>query len=480
MMKRLFIPLLVVLFGAWLSGCYREPISTNPAFKLEFSVDTLAFDTVFTNIGSATRSIKVYNRNNADISVSSVRLAGGDGSVYRMNVDGRATSLAKDVYLRSKDSLFVFVEVTIDPNENNAPLLVMDSIIFETNGNHQDVKLISWGQDVHMFSRDTLHTSTTFVNDKPYLIYDYLYVPAGVELTVEAGVEFYLHNTSWLFVEGRILFQGQPDNPITMQGDRLEMFYRDKPGQWGGIWLTPSSHSNSIDWTVIQNSITGINISPYGHPTLQNLKITNSIIKNTSYTSIDARGAIIEAGNCLFANAKEMCLSLGGGSYSFTHCTVANYWAQYINRSGPAVLLANYFLSVDEQGINIHEHGLYEATFENSIIYGSRSNEIDFVSSYFGMPIDGPFNYSFSHTIVRTENQLQFEPFPNISFENPLFKDPFNHDFRLKIESPAIDAGDFGVAQQYPVDVRNVGRLVDQGPDLGAYEWIEEDEAEEQ
>lgn len=480
MMKRVFIPLLVVLFGVWLSACYRDPISTNPAFKLEFSVDTLAFDTVFTSIGSATRNIKVYNRNNADINISSVRLAGGDGSVYRMNVDGRATSHAKDVYLRSKDSLFVFVEVTIDPNESNAPMLILDSIVFETNGNFQDVKLISWGQDVHFFNGYTLPSSTTFVNDKPYLIYNYLYVPEGVELTVEPGVEFYLHNTSWILVDGQIRFQGQPDNPITMQGDRLELFYRDKPGQWGGIWITDESHGNIIDWTVIQNSITGLNFSPYGHPTLQALKITNSIIKNTSYTSIDARGAIIEAGNCLFANAKDICLSLAAGSYSFTHCTVANYWAQYVNRTGPALLLANYFLSYDDEGINIHQHGLHQATFENCIIYGSRYNEVTFASTYYGIAIEAPFNYSFSHSIVRTENEVQFEPFPSVSFENPLFKDPFKHDFRLQVESPAINVGAFDAAQQYPVDVRNISRLVDEGPDLGAYEWVEEDEAVEE
>ncbi len=478
-MKRAIIPILAMLLSVWTSGCYRDPISSNPSFKLEFSADTLVFDTVFTSIGSATRSFKVYNRNSADISISSIRLWGGEGSSYRMNVDGRPTPMAHDVLLRKNDSLFVFVEVTINPNEDNAPLLVMDSVQFETNGNFQDVKLVSWGQDVHLMNADTLRTNTTFVADKPYLIYSYLWVYPGVELTIEQGVRLHFHNQSWLLVDGKLTVKGTADNPVLMEGDRLEKFYRDKPGQWGGIWLTPNSHSNSIDWAIIANPIAGINISPYANTEFQTLSITNSVIKNTSYTSIDARGARIEAGNCLFANARSMCLSLSGGSYRFTHCTVANYWAQYINRMGPAVLLSNYYIYAEGDGYVIAESELQEATFKNSIIYGNRSNEIEVVTSYYGMPINQPVSYFFKDCLVRTDKQQLFSEFENISFENPLFKNPLERDFRLQVQSPAIGMGSPAEAQLYPVDLRNVSRLIDSGPDLGAYEWVEEDEAEE-
>ena len=41
---------------------------------LEFSTDTLRFDTVFTELGSATRSFRVRNNNDLAVRISNVRL----------------------------------------------------------------------------------------------------------------------------------------------------------------------------------------------------------------------------------------------------------------------------------------------------------------------------------------------------------------------------------------------------------------------
>ena len=476
-MKRALIPIFIVIAGVWLASCQKDPISTNPSFKLSFSTDTVLFDTVFTTIGSATRSFKVFNRNGSDINISSVKLVGGNSSAYRINVDGQSTPLARDILLRGKDSLFVFVEVTVDPTNADAPLLISDSIVFETNGNIQDVKLISWGQDVHLFNTDTLLVSTTFTADKPYLIYNYLWVYPGVELTIEPGARLHFHNQAWLYVDGKITVNGQPENPVVFEGDRLEAFYRDKPGQWGGIWLTPSSHSNTINWAVIANAIAGINIYPYANTEFQTLTIDNSVIKNMSYVAIDARGASIESGNCLFSNAKEICLSLAGGSYSFSHCTIANYWGQYVSRTGPAVLLANYYLYQTESGdIEIAEYGLEKASFTNSIIYGSRSNEVELVDSYPGQQINAPFIYHFENSLIRLENIPENISFVNVFNDNPLFIDPYKQKFKLESKSPAIDAGLMEFALLYPFDLNNVSRISDSGPDMGAYEWVEEEE----
>lgn len=475
-MKRALVPILLAVIGIWFASCQKDPISSNPSFKLEFSTDTVVFDTVFTAIGSATRSFKVYNRNRSDINISSVRLVGGNSSAYRINVDGLSTTLARDILLKGRDSLFVFVEVTVDPTNEDAPMLVSDSIVFETNGNIQDVKLISWGQDVHLFNADTLFVSTTFTADKPYLIYDYLWVKPDAELTIEAGARLHFHNQAWLFVDGKIIVNGEPENPVVFEGDRLEPFYRDKPGQWGGIWLTPSSHSNKVDWAVVTNAITGINTYPYANSDFQTLTITNSIIKNMSYMAIDARGASIESGNSLFANAKEMCLSLAGGSYSFTHCTIANYWGQYVSRTGPALLLANYYLHQAASGdIEVVEYGL-EASFTNSIIYGSRSNEVELVNSRYGQPISSPFIYHFENSLIRFNDLSNSSSFINVINDNPLFIDPYKQKFQLESESPAINAGLMEFALEYPFDLDRVSRISDSGPDMGAYEWIAEEE----
>jgi len=75
----------------------------------------------------------------------------------------------------------------------------------------------------------------------------------------------------------------------------------------------------------------------------------------------------------------------------------------------------------------------------------------------------------------RYDNLAEFRSIGNVEknslTENPMFKDEFNHDFSLEIESPAIDAGiDVGITSDF------MGRLVPFGdtPDIGAIESNEE------
>ena len=70
-MNRLYFIFLPVLIF-WFASCEREDISSNPSLKLNFSRDTVMFDTVFTTIGSSTRYFKVYNKNSNDLRISSI------------------------------------------------------------------------------------------------------------------------------------------------------------------------------------------------------------------------------------------------------------------------------------------------------------------------------------------------------------------------------------------------------------------------
>ena len=51
------------------------------------------------------------------------------------------------------DSLFVFVEV-LPGQGGEHPFIVEDRILFNTNGNEQEVLLVAWGQDAHIFRPD--------------------------------------------------------------------------------------------------------------------------------------------------------------------------------------------------------------------------------------------------------------------------------------------------------------------------------------
>lgn len=118
------------------TGCRKDVLTTDSGAKLRFSVDTLTFDTVFTTIASTTLPLKIFNDNKNKIKVSSIELGSGASSKFRINVDGIPGD-AYEVEIEGKDSLYIFVEVTVDPNNANNPLIFIDSLNFLTNGNKQ-------------------------------------------------------------------------------------------------------------------------------------------------------------------------------------------------------------------------------------------------------------------------------------------------------------------------------------------------------
>jgi hypothetical protein len=434
------------------------------------------FDTIFTSIGSATKYLKVYNKNKSDIKISSVKLAGENSSKYRINVDGLATNHARDLILRAHDSIFIFVEVTINPTEENSLLQIHASIIFETNGNTQDVKLIAWGQNVTLLKSEVLNSNTIFTAEKPYLIIDSLWVLPGVELTINPGARLHFHNMALLKVAGTLTVKGEQTNPVVFEGDRLESFYRDKAGQWGGIWLRAGSHSSVINWAEIKNAIFGIIIDTVGQPNTTTLKIHNSKILNMSSVGLYARGAHLEAGNCLFANAGEIAVALAfGGKYQFYHCTIANYWGQYTSRKGPSLLLNNYYTyKLSTSGPTLIEpRDMEQAYFGNCIIYGSRTDELEVDDNYKGQVVNAAMNYFFENTTLRVGenfNLLDETRYRNVANINPKFKNPFKLNFELDTLSPAKDIGLLNIATMFPIDLNGNSRLIDLGPDIGAFE----------
>ncbi len=231
--------LLTMLAGTLFYACHPEPnfIEESEA-ALTFNLDTLYFDTVFTTIGTITEAFRVYNPHNQFLKISEIELAGGASSSYRINVDGASGVYFTEVEIAPGDSLYVFVEATLDPNESDDILRVQDSVVFYTNGNVQDIDLVAWGQDVHMIRDSLIDVSTNWIADKPYLIVGYAYVDSLSTLSIDPGVKVFLHRDALIYVEGSLQVNGTLDEPVWFGGDRLEEFYADVPGQWGFIYLS--------------------------------------------------------------------------------------------------------------------------------------------------------------------------------------------------------------------------------------------------
>ena len=102
-MKRNPLYILLCLFVSltFIVACNNDDFSTNSSLKLAFSNDTLRLDTILTGIGTSTRQLKVYNRNKESLVISSITLADGSNSGFRINVDGMKGSNFSNIEIRA-------------------------------------------------------------------------------------------------------------------------------------------------------------------------------------------------------------------------------------------------------------------------------------------------------------------------------------------------------------------------------------------
>lgn len=460
------------------ASCQKEEnFNSDPGFKLAFSTDTVFFDTVFSTVGSASQIFMIYNPSKEKINISSIKLARGNSSPFRINVDGISSIEIKDFELAAKDSAFVFVKVTIDPNNANNPFIQTDSLVFSTNNNIQDVKLVAWAQDAHFYRNAIIGSDYTFTADKPHVIYGVVIVDSLYTLTIDPGSRLHMHSGAALVVytDASLKINGTKENPVVIEGDRLEPYYQDVSGQWGRIWLYAGSINNEIDYAIIKNGQIGVHADTTGNSTNPTLRISNTQIFNMSYAGILGQGTTIEAANCVIGNCGNSSVALTlGGKYDFRHCTIGNFWNGSF-RNAAAVVLNNYYIDNNDKA-NLRP--LEMAYFGNCVIYGDKKEEIKIDQHSSG----GILNYKFDHCLLKTELTItDAEKFPN-SFKN---KNPWFRDTKISALQPdstlssLIDKGSISILSPFFInlnqDIDGNLRTSDAAPDLGAYEFQEGD-----
>jgi hypothetical protein len=478
-----------LLFGSLLSlltfSCKKEnQINSDPSVKLILSTESILFDTVFSTIGSTTKMFYIKNPSSEKIVVKSIRMAEGTASSFSMNVDGVPGNSIENVEIGSNDSIFIFVKVTVNPQNSNSPMVVRDSILFDINTNEQHVNLTAWGQDAHYIVADKVfqgslkykivageNENITWVNDKPYLIYGYAVIDTKGHLNIEAGCRLHFFNNSgmWVYRNGSLNVDGTIDNPVTFQGSRLEQAYQEAPGQWDRILINEGTKDNVINYAIIKNGFIGIQTETDSANLNNRLLLNNTVIRNMSGVGLLSRYYRIIAGNTVFANCGSYAVTLTtGGNYDFRHCTIGNYW-NYSARQTPSLVVSNYYKDLAS---NITYMGnLDSAYFGNCIIYGLNSEEIlpDSASG-------ARFTYKFDHCLLKTELPITSDHFVNcIANADPLFRNYSVNDYRLSTGSGAIDKGDDNIIYSGVLnllyDLKGDPRNVNPPTDLGAYDY---------
>ena len=471
-MKSLFMTLVVVLTIFLISSCQKEHESDTNGRLLSFSTDTVAFDTIFTSIGSPTKNLRVYNATNDRVIVSSIRLAGGENSGFRLNINGEATNEILNVEIPARDSIFIFVEATLNKLGAHQIMVAEDSILFKVNSKEQKVRLLAWGQDFKLIRSEMIKT-TTWTKEKPYLIYGYAYVDSCQKLTIDPGCNIYFHKNAGLFIKGSLVVSGTTADPVVFKGDRLETGYANLPDQWNGITLLSGSHNNIIDHSIIKNANIGLQVGNIEKEGYASVTLSNTRIENMSWSGIWAMKSKILAYNCVIANIGYYNTALLlGGDYQFYHTTFANYNTDNIRpfRNNGTLTLSNYL--VNSVNGTKYVGDLTQAVFGNCIISGVNPDELKI-----SMDKQGKSNYLFDHCLIQISDTFKL-PNPDrfVSLQrniNPKFINPQRGIYELDTLSAAKDKGKEAFSKIYSIDFKGIDRNNDTGPDLGAFERVE-------
>jgi hypothetical protein len=444
------------------SSCKKDSFITSTDARLSTSVDSLKFDTVFTTIGSITKSFKIFNNNEQKLLLSKIKLGGGSTSAFKMNVNGIAATELTNIEVAANDSIYVFVTVTVNPTAANLPLIISDSVLIDFNGKNAKVNLEAFGQNAVFIRNGLIIGNVNFTNTLPYVILGGLQVASTGTITMNAGTKIYCHADAPIIIDGNLKCNGTKAQPIIFAGDRLDDPYNGFPASWPGIYFRTTSKDNVLQFTNVKNAYQAVVVDAPATNANPKLILKQCIMDNAFDAGLLFTNTKVVAENCLVSNCGRAVDVSFGGNYSFIHCTIASYSNSYVLHKKPSVFLTDANSNNQTSPLN--------TLLQNCIIYGDAGfvqNEIQTTK------VGGSFAVNIDHCLYRSVADPTNATI-NVSIKNidPSFDSIDNsrrfYDFRITKNATAAGTNK-GVATSLLKDLddknRNVGL-----PDIGAYE----------
>lgn len=436
MKQILYFILIIFLLPA---GCIEDGITSSPADIPTFSVDTLDMGMVFTAQGTPTATFKIFNPHSKSLVISDISVSDDADNLFRLNVDGIAGNRFSDVEIRSRDSIFVFVEATYPDLDSSQPVDYTHHLAIVTNGSRRSIPIVACAIDATRLSGLVVDRDMTFSATKPYIVFDSLVVMPGVTLTLEPGVKLHFHDGAFMQVDGTLVAEGSVGHEIEMTGDRLgavvgRVDYEIMAGQWDGVYFSPMSSCNHLEYTSIRNTVNGVVVDsvPYNEVT-PSLYMLNCQLRNSRQYALLSRHSSVVAYGCEIADASAGVLALEGGKAHLANCTLANYYL-FSALGGPA--LQFYHVSPNDSSDD-PDAPLLSASIDNCIIYG---NGTDLSHG------DLADTDVYLRNCLLKSSGSDDDHFINCLWDSdPLYytiREEYLFDYRLRPESPAVDHAD--------------------------------------
>ena len=408
-------------------GCRPDDSITDMPVRLRLSSDTLRFDTVFTERGTITRFVKIYNDHSSSIQIEDIQLA-NPSSPFRFNINGFTNIEDAEIIIESGDSIYLFMEATIDPDMplSVSPFVIEDRLDLTVNGEITPLYIEAFGQNAVYLPRRNAKGAVsvlscdlgtiTFDDPRPYVIYGILAVdsctlviPAGKQIYVHGGLVrdetlLYTDGLILMLQNGRLLAQGTADNRITFRSDRLEPVFDDVPGQWNGIRFLGGSQGHVLSHVDILHA--GLSVLADSATSLQ---MDHSSIQFSAGEGLRGVQSTINGTNNLIHSSGTFAMRLAyGGNYTFEYTTLASY-----SNNSEALLINNYICVDPNCEMPMRRSAPLTARFTNCIIAGGDSDEIaldELSRTPFGEEV---FDVLFDHCAVRVDELLDADNYPN-------------------------------------------------------------------
>ncbi len=466
--------ILALAFGACSDD---DSFTSSPSHLLTFSQDTVKLDTVFSKVPTTTKTFWVYNKSGDGIRCSNIRLANGNQTGFRVNVDGTYLGASSgyqinDLEIRKNDSIRVFVELTSPANNQEKPTLLQDDLLFSLeSGVQQKVNLRAFTWDAEMHTDWVITEDMTIDSSTPIIIYGGLTVAEGATLTITGETTLYFHADAPLDVYGRLVVQGTPDKNVVLRGDRIDhMFdylpYDNVSGQWPGIHFYEQSYENELYFADIHSARDAI-VCDSSDVSRLKLALYNSVVHNNEGHGLKSVHSVVDVRNTQITNALGDCVNVCGGVCMLQHCTIGQFYPFSAN-SGVALRFGN----VNDQGV----FPLYDFQCVNTLVTGYADDVIMGESDE-----TAPYTFKFDHSVLRTPAIDDTEHIIGVTWENPEKTDSvgtkhfalidtenLRYDFQLDSVSIAIGKAN----KEMVIEYDRLGVKRDDEPDVGCYEYV--------